>query len=201
MNSNKTFLPTNPFCKINEWLKIEKELGSPNSDRVVLATATKNYIPHSRVVAIREINEDGILFFTQRGTRKVSELISNPVASMTFWLAMQQREIILDGMIQELESKENQHYWETMAHDRQIRFSAYAPTSVQPINSINVIENKLEALLKQFKGQTVPMSEFYCGFRLVPEAIIFYTLGSDSFSEVLRYSCNKGKWNEETLSP
>lgn len=50
--------------------------GTLNPRQAVLATCAKEAIPHARVVAIREINERGLLFFTQKGTRKFNELIS-----------------------------------------------------------------------------------------------------------------------------
>ncbi|OAI48815.1 hypothetical protein AYO45_00640 [Gammaproteobacteria bacterium SCGC AG-212-F23] len=131
-----------PISKMNEWLSKEKALGSMNPDRVVLATATKEGIPHSRIVAIREISPEGVLFFTQKGTRKVYELHGNPKASMTLWLPMQQRQVILDGIIQILTFEENIQYWKTMLRERQLRFSAYAPTSGKAIRSLDEIENK-----------------------------------------------------------
>ncbi|WP_242604300.1 pyridoxamine 5'-phosphate oxidase family protein [Legionella brunensis] len=86
-----------PFNKMNKWLNEEKELGvAVNS--AVLATVSPQGIPHSRVVAIREIKEDSLIFFTQRKTRKVTDLLNNPAASMNFFLALQQRQIVMDGI-------------------------------------------------------------------------------------------------------
>ena len=124
-----------PYTKMQEWLDKENDLGSENPNRVVLATATSNGIPHSRIVAVREISPKGILFFTQQGTRKVAEITENPHASMTLWLAMQQREVIIDGIIEALAQDENKYYWETMSRERQLRFSTYSPVSTQPIGS------------------------------------------------------------------
>lgn len=187
--------------RINEWLNQEKELGSPNPDRVVLSTATKNAIPHSRVVAIREINHDGVLFFTQKDTRKVIELHDNPAVSLTLWLPLQQRQVIVEGMAHPLTQQKNERYWKTMPHDRQLRFAAYAPTSGQSINSIDQLENQYQRLVQQYSGAEVPMSDFYRGFHVSLDVIYFYTLGSTTFSEVVRASKINGIWLEEMLSP
>lgn len=190
-----------PILKINGWLNKERELGSTNPDRVVLATTSKNAIPHSRIVAIREISEEGILFFTQQGTRKVSEINENPYASMTLWLPLQQRQVVLDGIVKELTSEENLRYWKTMPRDRQLRFTAYAPTSGKVIRSIDEIKKQNEILSKQFDGKEIPMSEYYCGFRLIPDILYFYTLGVETFSKVKMYKMNQGQWQEYLLSP
>lgn len=187
--------------KINEWLEKEKELGSPNPDRAVLSTATKDAIPHSRIVAIREIADNGILFFTQRDTRKVIELQDNPIVSMVLWLPLQQRQIVVEGSSHALTQEENNIYWKTMPYDRQLRFTAYAPTSGQPINSIERLENQYQTLARQYLGKEIPISDFYLGFRILPSVMYFYTLGTTTFSEVIRVSRKNNVWLEEILSP
>jgi pyridoxamine 5'-phosphate oxidase len=190
-----------PFAKIHDWIEKEKALGSPSPDRVVLATTTPQGVPHSRLVAVRELTAEGVLFFTQQGTRKTLELGENPDASMTLWLALQQRQVILDGIIHPLSQQENESYWKTMPLDRQLRFSAYAPTSGQPISSLEVLESTLAELIKKFGNAEIPMSEYYCGFRLIPAFIYFYTLGTQTFSEVMRYERTPRGWEEQLLSP
>jgi pyridoxamine 5'-phosphate oxidase len=43
----------------------EKQAGAPNPQQAVLATCARAAVPHARVVVIREMNEDSLLFFTQ----------------------------------------------------------------------------------------------------------------------------------------
>lgn len=190
-----------PFHQTREWLKKEKELGVEQSDCAVLSTVTSEGIPHSRVVAIREIAEDNLVFFTQQKTRKVAELLNNPHASMNFLLAMQQRQIILEGVAKPLSFEENQAFWETLPRERQLRFSAYAATSGQPIHDLSVLDEKKKVLMEKFLDNLIPMSEFYCGFRFIPESFIFYTVGSVSFSEVVKYTKKKEGWGQQLLSP
>lgn len=80
-----------PFKKIHSLIETEKALGSPDPYVMVLATATQEGIPRSRVVAMREISTDGILFFTQSQKRKAIDLLENPLVSATIWLALQQK--------------------------------------------------------------------------------------------------------------
>jgi pyridoxamine 5'-phosphate oxidase len=190
-----------PFHQTREWLKKEKELGVEQSDCAVLSTVTSEGIPHSRVVAIREIAEDNLVFFTQQKTRKVAELLNNPHVSMNFLLAMQQRQIILEGIAKPLSFEENQAFWETLPRERQLRFSAYAATSGQPIHDLSVLDEKKKVLMEKFLDISIPMSEFYCGFRFIPETFIFYTVGSVSFSEVVKYMKKKEGWEQQLLSP
>lgn len=190
-----------PLLIMRNWMDKEKELGSASPNRVVLATSSPEGIPHSRIVAIREITPDGVLFFTQQGTRKVTELTQNPHASMTLWLALQQRQVILEGIVKPLTPSENEKYWATIPREQQLRFFAYAPTSGQAIPSISVLDNQLDALAHKFLGDAIPMSTYYCGFHLTAESMYFYTLNSDTFSEVLKYQKQQDDWVKQLLSP
>lgn len=189
-----------PLIKMREWIDREKELGSADPERVILATTTTKGRPHSRVVA-SIVEPDNIIFFTQRDTRKEIELRENPFASMTCWLAMQQREIILDGFVKPMTQDEIEKQWEQLPRERQLRFSAYGPISGQPIDSLDVLEERQAALSTQFSDRPVPVSTAYCGFKLIPETLYFYTLGNETFSEVVRYIKWQTTWQVQLLSP
>ncbi len=190
-----------PLIKVREWIEAERSLGSSHPDRITLATCSAEGTPHSRIVAIREISSDGILFFTQRCSKKVTELACNPQASMTLWLPLQQRQVIMEGVTYPLTHQENERFWKTVPREQQLRFSAYAPTSGQVIDSVSVLDEQLDALTKKFLGKEVPMSAEYCGFRLTAETLYFYTLGVNTFSEFVKYQKHQGSWNRQLVSP
>lgn len=190
-----------PFSLINDWLNKEIELGASDAMNGVLATADQNATPHSRVVAIREIGKDNILFFTQRNTRKVLDLSENPKASLTLWLPLQEKEVMIDGNVKALDREEAEHYWENLPRERQLRFSVYAKSCMQPLIPKQLLEKNYEALSKQFEGQAIPVNENYYGFRLFPHTLYFYVIGGKSFSELKKYTLSNGNWQQQDLSP
>lgn len=194
-------IDTHPLEKMKAWIELEKMKGSENPNRIVLATTSEDNVPHSRIVAIREITNQGILFFTQRETQKVKELSINPHASMTLWLPQQQRQVILEGCVKPLTLAENRYYWTTIPREQQLRFTAYAPISSQPIPSLTLLSEKYEDLKSTFKDRDIPMSDYYCGFHTIASSMCFYTLGSEHFSEVIRFEYRHGKWSQNLLSP
>lgn len=190
-----------PINQLIECLNKEKELGIEQPDCAVLATCTASGKPHSRVVAIREIQQDGLIFFTQKGSRKVTQLHENSLATFNFLFVMQQMQVVLEGNAIPLSNEENEFYWQDLPRERQLRFSSYAPTSGQVIQDHQVLEAKKRMLNEQFKNQPIPMSEYYYGFRFIPNILIFYTVNSESFSEVIRFSRSKEAWKKELMSP
>jgi pyridoxamine 5'-phosphate oxidase len=186
---------------MDHWLHTETQLGSTQAMTGVLSTATVNGVPHSRVVALRELDEKGALFFTQRISRKVEEVLKNPIASMTIWLPLSKQEIVLEGSVQPLSSNENQQHWESYPRESQLRFWAYAETSGQPISEPGVLDQKLKLLRDQYSEQTIPFSPEYCGFRLTPTRIYFYRYLTDRLSEVIEYLKGPQGWKKHYLSP
>ncbi|HAT9590985.1 TPA: pyridoxamine 5'-phosphate oxidase [Legionella pneumophila subsp. pneumophila] len=190
-----------PITLLTTWISEELQRGAPNPQHAILATAGKDSIPHGRVIAIREINEQGLLFFTQRGTRKVVEMTYNPIVSLTFWFELFEREVMIDGSARPLSESENQAYWDTYPLFAQIRFHSYAPTSSQVISSKQLIENKRKILISRFHDKSLPMSEYYCGFRIIPTRMVFYTYRTDELSDVVEYCFIKNNWEKNLLSP
>ena len=191
----------NPLTIMQDWLKNEEILSKSNPNRVVLSTCTRNCVPHSRVVAIRKITSDGLIFFTQLQTQKVCELKDNNQASLALWLAAQQAQIILNGYVVFLSDVENLKYWNENSRLQQLRFSSYAPTSGQPIESNDIIEEKYKILEKEYVNREIPMSKFYCGIEFVAESISTYFLRSDKFSDYHQYTKVNNGWEKVILSP
>lgn len=190
-----------PFNLLHQWLQAENKLGAADPQLAVLSTCTIDAIPHARVVAIREITSDGLLFFTQRGTRKVEEIKNNPNAVLTFWFELQQKEIIFEGKIETLAEKENISYWQTYQREAKLRFYSYAATSSQPISDKYVLENKKKEVENLYHDQDIPYNPLYCGFRLKPDSALFYVYRTDELSDVIKYHYVNQQWSKKIMSP
>ena len=178
-----------------------KKLGAPNPQQAVLSTATIDAVPHARVVAIREIVDENLVFFTQKGTRKVKELLANPQASLTFWFELTQREVVIEGVVEALSEMENNNYWSNYPYEARLRFSTYAPTSTQVINSKQDLEVVKAKLAEEYRDQEIPLSPFYCGFRFKPQRFMFYAYRLDELSDVSEFSWQEDRWLKRLLSP
>lgn len=188
-----------PFDILKEWLDDEQKSGAPNPRQAVLSTVNENS-PHARVVAIREIS-DGLLFFTQKCTRKVEEIKNNPKATFTFWFELRQRQVIIEGMLEALSELENIPYWKTYPRQAQIRFYAYAPTSTQPISSKQELEEKRNQIEQEYLNKEIPMSPDYCGYRLKPNRFAFYEFRTPELSDAFEFKLEETSWKKKLLSP
>lgn len=191
----------NPFVTLTRWLTEEELAGAPNPKQGVLSTSTKDAVPHSRVVAVKQVNEEGLIFFTQKKTRKVFEIEQNPNASFVFWFELLQREIVLEGEITPLSNEENNHHWQEYPKDAQIRFYSYAPTSSQPIQNKKKLESLRTDIKNKYRDKALPMTEHYIGFRLLANQIVFYAYQPEELSDVMKYKLVGHTWHKQILSP
>lgn len=190
-----------PHDLLQHWLVEEKQQGAPNPQQAVLSTATAQAIPHGRVVAIREVTVQGLVFFTQKATRKVKELYENPNAAITFWFELLQREVMIEGHIEPLSDKENEQYWQHYPREAQLRFCSYASTSSQPIENKQILRDKKNNIDLNYRNKALPISPDYCGFRLKPVRVVFYTYRTDDLSDVIEYQYLNNQWYQRLLSP
>ncbi|KTD16624.1 pyridoxine/pyridoxamine 5'-phosphate oxidase [Legionella jordanis] len=190
-----------PLSILKQWIEEERQAGAPNPQQAVLATIGQNNIPHSRVVAIREISNQDLLFFTQSSTRKVIELRKNPHISLNFWFELKQRQVIIEGQVAPLSEQENQSYWFSYPKEAQVRFLAYAPTSSQVIPSKQILEQRKKLFARQFTEQPVPFTPLYIGYRIIPSTLRFYAYRQDELSDVWEFNYQNQGWKKDILSP
>lgn len=191
----------NPYNQLQSWLMEESKLGLDNPNYVILSTCDGNNHPHARVVAIREIKDGAFIFFTQANTRKVDEIKKYPTVSLTYWLALSKKQIVIEGIAKPLTPLENSDYWETYPEVAKLRFNAYAETSSLPILSKQLLVDKKRKEDCIWKGKTIPVHPLYIGFSVSPNRFFFYHYRLDELSDVFRYQKDGVDWLFEVCSP
>ncbi|AMV14875.1 pyridoxamine 5'-phosphate oxidase family protein [Legionella pneumophila serogroup 1] len=190
-----------PIELLNTWIEEEKSAGAQHAQHAVLSSQGLNGASHGRIVAIREITKDGVLFFTQKRTRKVLEIKNNNQVTLTFWFERYVREVIMEGEASLLSDEQNEHYWQTYPQWAQIRFCSYAPTSGEPIESKQLLEDKRRDLAQHSKDTAFPCPPDYCGIAIKPKRFVFYSYRLDELSDVWEYLIDNNTTIQRRLSP
>ena len=167
----------------------------------VLATVDNNGFPISRTVAIREIDEHGLLFFTQLGSAKVAHCSVNPYVSFTFMLPNTQRQVTVLGRVRPLDDSENIKYWETYDHERRLRFLVYGTKSGQPIKKQQELDEELVVLREHYKNTLPERPKAYVGYTIVPEEIKFYQLNEHRLSDSITAKYTHETWTLQRFVP
>ena len=191
-------LDSDPLVALAAWLR-EAEGASPRPDAMTLATATPDGRPSARIVLLRGLDERGLAFFTNRSSRKGRELGENPRAAAVLHWRELGRQARVEGRVERVSEEESRAYWETRPRGSQI--AAWASPQSQPLPDRDELDRLYEEAARRFEGDSVPLPDYWGGYRLVPEDIEFWTHRDDRLHDRVRYERDGEGWRRERLAP
>jgi pyridoxamine 5'-phosphate oxidase len=191
-------LAPNPFVQFRHWLHDSVTAGLPEPNAMVLATATPDGQPSARHVLLKELDDQGFVFFTNHGSRKARELAANPKASLCFpWFAIE-RQVVAIGEVMRVSRAESVAYW--VSRPRESQIGAWASVQSSIIESREQLEESAAEIAARFP-EDVPLPDFWGGYRVVPDTIEFWQGGPGRLHDRLRYRRDGDDWALERLAP
>jgi pyridoxamine 5'-phosphate oxidase len=166
---------------------------------MALATATPEGFPSVRFVLLKAIDERGVEFFTNYESRKGRELIANPHAALAILWKPLQRQVRLEGPVEQLSAEESDAYFATRSRGSQL--GAWASRQSEAIPD----REWLVARLAEFEGtypDTVPRPPHWGGFLLRPDVIEFWEGRPNRLHDREAFTRGSdGAWHARRLSP
>ena len=103
--------PADPAELFRRWLDEALAAGVPQPNACSLATADEQGRPSSRMLILKNIDDDGWHFATSRESRKGHELAANPHAALNFFWQQQGRQVRVAGDVVELSAEASAADW------------------------------------------------------------------------------------------
>lgn len=191
-------LDPDPIAVLQAWL-LDAEGTSGRHDAMTLATATADGRPSARVVLLRGLDERGLVFFTNRTSRKGEELEQNPRAALVLHWPELGRQVRVEGAVERLGDDETLAYWET--RPRGSRIAAWASPQSQPIRDRAELEGLYAAAAERFGDDSVPLPEFWGGYRVVPAIVELWEHRENRLHDRVRYERSPSGWERTRLAP
>ena len=192
-------LRSNPFEQFSLWMDqaLEAEIVDPTAMSV--ATVDTQGKPWQRMVLLKGFDERGFVFYTNLGSRKVADIMSNPQVSLQFpWLQLD-RQVIVGGKAEPLSDNENSNYFKSRPISSQL--AAWASEQSSPIASREVLEAQFNAVQQRFESGEVPLPEFWGGYRIVPREFEFWQGGENRLHDRFSFQRDGDSWIISRLSP
>jgi pyridoxamine 5'-phosphate oxidase len=189
----------NPLNRVREWFEEAAASGLIEAERMALATATPDGRPSVRIVLLKGIDDGGISFFTNYGSRKGRELDANPRAAATLYWQPLYRAVRLEGAVARLTPEESDAYFATRPRGAQI--GAWASPQGSVLRDRAELDERVRTVEQRFPGD-VPRPEFWGGYRLVPDAVEFWQGRPDRLHDREHFlRAGDGTWMSQLLSP
>jgi len=190
-----------PFSQFQNWmdLAISSDVIEPNV--MTLATADANGYPSSRIVLLKHYDSNGFCFFTNYNSRKGQDLAVNPQASISFHWKELERQICIRGTVEKTTREESENYFHMRPHGSQI--GAVASHQSKPIaDRPTLLKREQDLLEKHPEGTTVPLPDFWGGYRITPSYIEFWQGRPSRLHDRIVYTLDDNKnWNIDRLCP
>ena len=181
------------------WFKEAEDSGILLPESMCLATATPDGKPSARMVLLKDVDENGFVFYTNYGSRKARELDGNPHASLVFHWASLQRQVRVEGTVTRVSAEESDAYFASRPRGSQL--GAWASRQSTSVEKRELLEQRVEEMERRFHGGPVPRPEFWGGYRVAPESIEFWQGRVSRLHDRLVYRRDAGRWAVQRLYP
>jgi len=164
-----------PFEIFAAWLEkaAQSEVNNPNA--MILATSGRDGRPSARMVLLKDAGPDGFVFYTNMESLKSRQLAENPYAALLFHWKTQDRQIRIEGPVEQVPDAEADAYFASRPRTSQL--GAWASRQSQPLDGWAALEKRLAFYTAKFHVGPVPRPEFWSGFRLRAERFEFWQQG------------------------
>jgi pyridoxamine 5'-phosphate oxidase len=191
---------TDPVALFRTWFRTARESGLFLPEAMTLATASADGRPSARMVLLKEVADDGFVFFTNYGSRKAGQLDENPRAALVLHWAVLERQVRIEGVVERLSEEHSAAYFRTRGRGSQL--GAWASRQSRTLADRNELESRYREVKARFAGQDVPLPPFWGGYRVRPERMEFWQGRADRMHD--RWCWKRrpdGAWETERLYP
>lgn len=195
---NESASEADPLRQFARWFDEARKSGVPEANAMTLATVGSNLRPSTRVVLIKDFDERGIVWYTNRQSRKGRELAGNPWAALQFHWVELERVVRIEGRVREVDDAESDAYFASRPLDH--RIGAWASPQSQPIPGRAWLVAEAAKYAARFMLDP-PRPPHWGGYRLEPDCWEFWQGRKSRLHDRLRYRLESGQWIRARLSP
>ncbi|MEM7808658.1 MAG: pyridoxamine 5'-phosphate oxidase [Planctomycetota bacterium] len=182
---------------------VRDELTRPTRDlpnAVTLATVDAEGRPRARVVLVKEVDDRGVVFFTNYESDKSRDLDGNPHAAVAVYWHETLTQVRVAGRVERLTDAESNAYFATRPRGSQI--GAWASDQSRPLENFDDLKRRVAEVERQYEGQDVPRPPHWGGWRIVADDIEIWKDGEFRLHRRERYRLgDDGTWSMTLLNP
>ena len=189
-----------PFIEILKTLEEAESANLIDWNAMNIASVDQMNQPSSRMVLLKKISDDGLVFYTNYNSRKGKEIELNPKVAVNFWWRELKKQIRVEGFIEKASEEDSDEYF--YSRPLKSRVSAIISNQSSKISSYEDLTNQIDNYLEQNDESSIKRPN-HCGLYIViPNAVEFWEERDNRTHERLKYILSDDqRWSSYLLSP
>lgn len=162
--------PLRRFSEVLSVARATPQIIEPTA--MMLATVDSEGRPSARVVLLKDIDERGLVFYTNLDSRKGAQVRAHAEVACTFWWGALETQVRFEGRAEQVSGPEADAYFASRPRGSQL--GAWASDQSQPLRAREDLEARLLEVTARYEGKPVPRPPRWGGFLVTPRAIEFW---------------------------
>jgi pyridoxamine 5'-phosphate oxidase len=196
---DEKLIDRDPIKQFQVWLDDAFAAKLPLPEAMTLATATPDGRSSARMVLLKQVDQNGFVFFTNYESAKAGQLEANPRAALVFFWPQLERQVRVEGSVSKTSAEESCEYFKNRPRESQI--GAWASAQSEVISGRDVLEKRAQELETLYRDREIDCPEFWGGYRLKPESIEFWKGRIGRLHDRILYQRNPDGWTISRLAP
>lgn len=197
---DESSLPDDPLELFSRWLEDAQAAQLADPTAMALSTVERNGQPSSRMVLLKKIEEERLVFFTNLHSRKAREIRSQPKVAALFHWADLERQVKIAGTAGPIDDADSDLYFSSRPFESNI--SAWASPQSEVVPSRQYLEEEFEKYRKKYgPSGRVPRPAYWGGFAITPVRMEFWQGGIHRLHDRIEYRKKDERWSRFRLAP
>lgn len=192
-------LDVNPLVQFRYWLNDALKSEVPEATAMILSTAPASGKPSSRVVLLKDLDDNGFTFFTNYESKKALQIAENPYGALLFFWPQLERQVRVEGQIHKEPQYKSDEYFKSRPEGSKI--GAWASPQSRRVPNREYLENLQSDYLRLFRTRALERPEYWGGYKLTPNLVEFWQGRENRLHDRFEYARNGGTWEVCRLAP
>lgn len=193
---------SDPMRLFQKWYKEAFERNCSEPHAMVISTVGKDMVPSIRTVYMKELMEEGLIFYTNYTSEKAQQIEQNKNVGVLFYWDCLERQVRLRGTAEKAPAEISDDYFASRPRGSQI--GAWASNQSSEISSREELEESYKKFEEQFEGKTIPRPDYWGGYLIKPTYLEFWQGRPSRLHDRICFEQEDGtknKWKVKRINP